>query len=57
MLEKSSTLVLSSAELKEIEQGSVPDRIYATWGLSLPELQAIIRNHQYTLTSENPSFL
>ena len=49
MLEKTGALILTRSELSQIQSGQVPDRIAQTWGLSLPELSAIIASSQYTL--------
>lgn len=54
-MEKNGSLVLSSAELAEIRSGTIPDRIFCAWGLTLEQLSDMIRNNQYAVIDTVPS--
>ena len=51
MIEKSSSVVLTSDEVQQISDDKIPPRIAATWGFTLAELKAIIEAGTYTKTS------
>lgn len=52
MLEKTGALVLTEEELIQAKSGTVPDRISKSWGLSLSELEGIIRSGNYKTTGQ-----
>lgn len=42
MLEKNGSIVLSSSDVAQIQQGVVPDHVAQRWGLTLEELKVIV---------------
>lgn len=50
MLEKTGAVALTKAEFSEANSGELPSRIKDEWGLSLEELQGIIRSGNYTIS-------
>lgn len=50
-MEKNSSIVLTTDEVKQIEEGKIPFRISSTWGFTLDELRVIISSGNYTATS------
>lgn len=51
MLEKSGTISLTSQDLEELREGKVSERVKATWGLTLVELQEVVKNNDYVTFS------
>lgn len=50
-MEKNSSVILTQAEVDDIKAGKVPARLSATWRFTLPELESIIEQGKYTVTS------
>jgi len=50
-MEKNSSLILTTDEVKQVSEGKIPNRIAATWGFTLEELRSIIASGTYTVTS------
>lgn len=51
MLEKSGTITLTLQDLEELRRGKVSDRVKATWGLTLVELQEVVTKKDYVTFS------
>lgn len=50
MLEKTGTIILTSDDLKQAEEGIVSDRVKQTWGLTLQQLKEVIDSKSYAST-------
>ena len=50
-MEKNSSVIFTQSEVDEIRNGTVPNRLMATWGFTIDELRAIISSGNYTVTS------
>ena len=49
MLEKSGSIVLTKEDLDDLRLGLVSERVKSSWGLTLEQLQEIVRNNDYTI--------
>lgn len=49
MLEKSGSIVLTEGDLNDLRLGLVSDRVKSAWGLTLEQLQEIVKNKDYTV--------
>lgn len=49
MLEKSGSIVLTKEDLDDLRLNLVSERVKSSWGLTLEQLQEIVRNNDYTI--------
>lgn len=53
MLEKSSSIILTSDDIKMYNDGLVSKRLQETWGLDITSLGQLINSQNYTLANKD----